>query len=155
MFSLKDIKEKLSKEKPVETFDSIYTDKSYKFTVKINESSIMQYLYYVTEEHNKKNPDKEIEASDVVKTIVEKALLEHSMFYKYNKSYEDLVEESSWIRVANYKNYYYDSNLVPIATENKELKAEVKAVNNTKKMFLEENNKLKSELESIRKIVNK
>ena len=130
---LNEIKEKLSKEKAVETFDSIYTDKAYKFTVKINESEIMKYLFHVVEDHNKKNPEKEIEASDVVKIIVEKALLENATFYKYDKTYNDLEAETMAVRLANTKLYYFD---------------------NFTAEYSKENEKLKSELDSIKKIVN-
>ena len=155
MFSFKDIKEKLSKEKAIETSDSIYTDKTYKFTIEIREKDIIDFLNFKVYEHNESNPDKEIEASDVVNAVVEKALLENALFNKYFKTYKQIEEESLSIRMAVYESHYYNSKTVPLAKENKELKADIKAVNTTKELLLKENNELKSELASIKKIVNK
>lgn len=163
MFSLKDIKEKLSKEKAVETTidstsekPSIYADKPSKFKVKIVESDILSFLDYKVTEHNEKaKPDKKIEASDVVNVIVEKALLENTLLYQFTKTYEDLKKESLDIRTAVYQLHYYNYNTVPLAKENKKLKAELKTVKEKNTVLSEAIEEYNTEIDSIKSIVEK
>lgn len=153
------IKEKLSKENPVETTsdseNSLYTDKHFNFKVRIIEQDIINYLSYIVSQHNKRNPNKEIEPSDVLNSILLKGLYENVAFYNGTKTYNDLVDEASSIRLTMYKLHYFDNKTYPLSKENEKLKAEVKAVDTTKELLLKENKELKSELESIKKIVNK
>lgn len=158
MFSLKDLKEKLSKEKTVETDsdsnnDDLYLDKPITFKVKVIESDVNNFLNNKAKEHNKKNPDKEITSSDVFNAIVEKALLENTLFYKYSKTYNDLFDEALDVRMAVYKLHYFDKETYPTLKENKKLKSEIKSVNNDNAKLIEENNELKSKLDSIKNIV--
>lgn len=160
MFSLKDLKEKISKKNAVETTEedsssektSIYADKPSKFKIKIVENDILYFIDYKVKEHNKANPNKEIEASDVVNAIVEKALLENALFNQFTKTYEDLKEESLGVRTALYQVHYYYNNTVPLAKENKYLKAEVKSVKEENIKQSKEIEELRFKLDSIRKV---
>ena len=164
MVSLKDIKEKLSKEKAVETTKeesssektSIYADKPSKFKIKIVENDILYFLDYKVKEHNvKAEPDKKIEASDVVNVIVEKALLENALFNLFTKTYEELKEESLGVRTALYQIHYYNNNAVPLAKENMKLKKEVESVKEENVKQLKEIEELKSKLDSIENILDR
>lgn len=153
------IKEKIAKEKPVETTsdseNKIYTNKPYNFKVKILEQDIIDYLSFIVSKHNEKNPNDEINPSDVLNAILLKGLYENIVFYQYTKTYKDLIDDSSSIRVAMYKLHYFENKTYPLSKANEKLKADVKNINNDKELLLKENEELKSELDSIKKIVNK
>ena len=155
MFSLSEIKDKVAKEKSVEiTSDSsnIYSDRPINFKIKITELYILNYISFKVYEHNKKNPDNKIKESDVVNAVIEKALLENALLYTYSKSYEDLVEESMYIRATNTQLHYFAKKTVPLSEENKILKAEVESVKEENLKQSKEIKELKSKLESIENV---
>lgn len=112
------VKENLSNENAVETDSDktnntgVFTEKPFKFKIKILEQAIMDYLDFKVIEHNSKKTNKPIEVSDVVNAVVEKALLENTTFYKYSKSYNDLINESSEIRTVLYEHHYFKTETV-------------------------------------------
>ena len=155
MFSLSEIKEKVAKEKSVEiTSDSskVYSNRPINFKIKITELYILNYISFKVYEHNKKNPDNKIKESDVVNAVIEKALLENALLYTYSKSYEDLVEESMYIRATNTQLHYFAKKTVPLSEENKILKAEVESVKEENLKQSKEIAELKSKLDSIENV---
>lgn len=130
------IKEKLSKENPVESTSTseMYSNKPFVFEVKIHEEDLKTMLRSLASGYNKKHPDKEITISDVFNVILKKALLEHRLLYPNGETYFRLVKEVEALTLANYKvNYFMNHYLTK----------------------MEEEEALKNDMEAIKKIVNK